>query len=398
VAPQPEQQEQTTTTSTQEQPGEPKVTVIETPAGTVTTTVEKKEQAAPAQQQPRQKTSMNLDDVFEIDDAPPQRAETRTGTSTDSAPPPLPEKAPTRQPTRAPTDPPPPPGKAPTFQPPPKQPTTVVTGDVPPAPLRATVESGTSGTSVSSIETTPKPAASQEVQNVPRSSATSASSPKPTAPKKAKTVQQPEPPLVTVHLDESIAPQAAVRVNHGTSSSDWGVPPVRMSVDLEKGHKKHHHRHSKHAAHHDHNRHGNHYEEGDPWQSSILGCFDDCGDCLVGWCCPCILYGKTDHRMKRSPTLEGYSVFNTPCLVSCLVISCTGCFGEGIVAFLQRREVRKHYNLKGDTLTDVAFGCLLPCCAQIQNENEAKRQTAAGKTEQYSQRGAVMRYGTSSTS
>ena len=48
-----------------------------------------------------------------------------------------------------------------------------------------------------------------------------------------------------------------------------------------------------------------------PWHSSFFGCFSPIDTCLVTWCLPCITFGKTHHRLRKSATLEGYEPINT---------------------------------------------------------------------------------------
>jgi hypothetical protein len=33
--------------------------------------------------------------------------------------------------------------------------------------------------------------------------------------------------------------------------------------------------------------------------------------CLVTYCCPCVTFGKTHHRLRKDPNLAGYEPINT---------------------------------------------------------------------------------------
>jgi hypothetical protein len=48
-----------------------------------------------------------------------------------------------------------------------------------------------------------------------------------------------------------------------------------------------------------------------PWHESFLGCFNPIDLCLVTYCCPCVTFGKTHHRLRKDPNLAGYEAINT---------------------------------------------------------------------------------------
>jgi hypothetical protein len=48
-----------------------------------------------------------------------------------------------------------------------------------------------------------------------------------------------------------------------------------------------------------------------PWYNSFFGCFAPIDTCLMSWCCPCVVFGRTHHRMRKGANLEGYEPINT---------------------------------------------------------------------------------------
>ena len=58
------------------------------------------------------------------------------------------------------------------------------------------------------------------------------------------------------------------------------------------------------------------------WMSSLFACFMPIDTCLVTCCVPCVTFGKTHHRLRKDPNLEGYSPINTS--VCCSVVNAAG--------------------------------------------------------------------------
>ncbi|KAK7192389.1 PLAC8 family protein [Paraphaeosphaeria sporulosa] len=116
------------------------------------------------------------------------------------------------------------------------------------------------------------------------------------------------------------------------------------------------------------------------WTSSLC---TPSSDCLTGLFCPCILYGRTAHRLsqksaKQDPTdLLGYSATNGHCLL--MAVSC-GLWW--VYPMVQRARVRHVYKLEGDVGGDCVRSVCCCCCVAVQNEREvrgreeAKRQHA----------------------
>ena len=47
-----------------------------------------------------------------------------------------------------------------------------------------------------------------------------------------------------------------------------------------------------------------------PWSTDFFDCCSPGGLCLKTFCCPCITFGQTHHRLTRDPDLNGYSCCN----------------------------------------------------------------------------------------
>jgi hypothetical protein len=48
-----------------------------------------------------------------------------------------------------------------------------------------------------------------------------------------------------------------------------------------------------------------------PWYTSFFGCFSPIDTCLLTWCCPCVVFGRTHHRLRKNANMEGFEPINT---------------------------------------------------------------------------------------
>ncbi|OIW22967.1 PLAC8-domain-containing protein [Coniochaeta ligniaria NRRL 30616] len=108
-----------------------------------------------------------------------------------------------------------------------------------------------------------------------------------------------------------------------------------------------------------------------PWHESFLGCFSPIDLCCMTYCCPCVTFGKTHHRLRKDVNLAGYEPINTSCLMV-LAAGWVGCCW--IPLAMQRADIRAKYNLQGDCLTDIAAACCCGLCDLVQQEKEATYQ------------------------
>jgi len=105
-----------------------------------------------------------------------------------------------------------------------------------------------------------------------------------------------------------------------------------------------------------------------PWHERFVAFFDPVELCCVTWCCPCVTFGKTHHRLRKDPSLKDYSAVNPSCLA--FWVSTMFC-GHLCLQTLQRHDVRTKYHLQGDCAMDLLRACCCPCCDLIQQEKEA---------------------------
>ncbi|KAL2147533.1 hypothetical protein VTI28DRAFT_8788 [Corynascus sepedonium] len=105
-----------------------------------------------------------------------------------------------------------------------------------------------------------------------------------------------------------------------------------------------------------------------PWYSSFFACFNPIDTCLMAYCCPCVVFGRTHHRTRKNANLEGYEPINTSCLLFC-ASSCVGL--HWIPMAMQRADLRTKHNLEGSCLLDIATACCCHCCQLVQADKEA---------------------------
>lgn len=126
---------------------------------------------------------------------------------------------------------------------------------------------------------------------------------------------------------------------------------------------------------------------GGTWHHSLGSCAEPT-TCLASLFCPCIVYGRTQHRLalksqKRDPTnMLGYSAVNGSCLAWSVL-----CGVNMLLTAVQHTRVRRAYEMDG-TAGNVAGDCVQSvcccCCVLAQDEKEVKvREGKAGRRESY---------------
>ncbi|PYH43787.1 DUF614 domain protein [Aspergillus saccharolyticus JOP 1030-1] len=120
--------------------------------------------------------------------------------------------------------------------------------------------------------------------------------------------------------------------------------------------------------------HPNQVVKGGTWRTSLCGC-TDIGSCCLGLICPCILYGRTQHRLHtmsrgEDPTnMLDHHVCNGSCTAMALFCGC-----QWFLASVQHRRVRKAYKIEGDLISDCVRATCCTCCTLIQDEVEIKKR------------------------
>jgi len=93
--------------------------------------------------------------------------------------------------------------------------------------------------------------------------------------------------------------------------------------------------------------------------------------CMITWCCPCVTFGKTHHRLRKDANMRDYSMVNPSCLgfwVSAM------CCGHIFLQMMQRHDIRSRHNLQGDCAGDCLRGWCCPWCDLVQQDKEAEYQ------------------------
>ncbi|KAJ5401817.1 uncharacterized protein N7487_007713 [Penicillium crustosum] len=134
--------------------------------------------------------------------------------------------------------------------------------------------------------------------------------------------------------------------------------------------------------------HPNQEIKGGGWSNGLCE-FSNFGICCLGLLCPCILYGRTQHRLsmkskKEDPTnMLGYETCNGSCTGMGLLCGC-----QWLMATIQHTRTRKAYGIQGSIASDCVRATCCTCCTLIQDEKEIQ------KREEYRSRAARERSAT----
>ncbi|KAL4887328.1 PLAC8 family-domain-containing protein [Aspergillus karnatakaensis] len=121
--------------------------------------------------------------------------------------------------------------------------------------------------------------------------------------------------------------------------------------------------------------HPNQEVQGGGWSHSLCDCSSSIGICCFGLLCPCILYGRTQHRLsmrsrKEDPTnMLGYETCNGSCTAMALLCGC-----QWLMATVQHTRTRKAYGIRGSIATDCVRATCCTCCTLIQDEKEIRKR------------------------
>ncbi|KAJ5997770.1 hypothetical protein N7522_009430 [Penicillium canescens] len=116
--------------------------------------------------------------------------------------------------------------------------------------------------------------------------------------------------------------------------------------------------------------HPNQEVRGGGWSNELCE-FSNFGICCLGLICPCILYGRTQHRLtmksrKEDPTnMLAYETCNGSCTGMGLLCGC-----QWLLATIQHTRTRKAYGIQGDIASDCVRATCCTCCTLIQDEKE----------------------------
>jgi Cys-rich protein (TIGR01571 family) len=144
--------------------------------------------------------------------------------------------------------------------------------------------------------------------------------------------------------------------------------------------------------------HPNQEVTGGGWSNGLCE-FSNFGICCLGLFCPCILYGRTQHRLsmksrKEDPTnMLGYETCNGSCtgmglLCGCqckcnpphtpnhfsLKIGIRSLTTTGLLATIQHTRTRNAYGIQGNITSDCVRATCCTCCTLIQDEKEIQKR------------------------
>ncbi|CAG8307514.1 unnamed protein product [Penicillium salamii] len=120
--------------------------------------------------------------------------------------------------------------------------------------------------------------------------------------------------------------------------------------------------------------HPNQEVTGGGWSNGLCE-LSSLGICCLGHICPCILYGRTQHRLslksrKEDPTnMLGYETCNGSCTGMGLLCGC-----QWLMATIQHTRMRKAYGIQGSVASDCVRATCCTCCTLIQDEKEIQRR------------------------
>ncbi|KAL4802124.1 PLAC8 family-domain-containing protein [Aspergillus unguis] len=120
--------------------------------------------------------------------------------------------------------------------------------------------------------------------------------------------------------------------------------------------------------------HPNQQIRGGGWNYGLCDC-SSLGTCCLGLLCPCILYGRTQHRLsmrsrREDPTnMLGYETCNGSCTGMALL-----CGFQWLLATIQHTRTRKAYAIQGSIASDCVRATCCTCCTLIQDEKEIRKR------------------------
>ncbi|XP_047312510.1 cell number regulator 2-like [Impatiens glandulifera] len=104
-----------------------------------------------------------------------------------------------------------------------------------------------------------------------------------------------------------------------------------------------------------------------PWSTGLCDCFDNCENCCLTYCCPCVTFGRIAEIVDRG---------STPCGVSgtlyVLIMLATGC--SCIYSCFYRSKMRGQFFLQETPCTDICIHCWCEPCALCQEYRELQNR------------------------
>ena len=98
------------------------------------------------------------------------------------------------------------------------------------------------------------------------------------------------------------------------------------------------------------------------WSHGLFGCFDDCGECMLACCCPCIAFGM--NARDSGCCCEGCC----GAFCGCILFLCPGAFCAWCCCI--RPNIRRKSSIPKNGCADFWSILLCPCCALIQERKQ----------------------------
>lgn len=106
-----------------------------------------------------------------------------------------------------------------------------------------------------------------------------------------------------------------------------------------------------------------------PWSTGLFSCFDDCPNCCITCCCPCITFGQISEIVD-----EGVTTCGANAAIYTLIGYFTGWMGMCCYSCLYRTKMRKQYMLSESPCPDCCVHCFCESCALCQEYRELKNR------------------------
>ena len=101
------------------------------------------------------------------------------------------------------------------------------------------------------------------------------------------------------------------------------------------------------------------------WSHGLFGCFDDCGECLLAWCFPCITFGM--NARDSGCCCDGCC----GAFCGCIFFFCPGAFCAWCCCI--RPNIRRKYRIPTNCCEDFWSILCCPCCALIQERQQCNQ-------------------------
>ncbi|KAE8167601.1 PLAC8 family-domain-containing protein [Aspergillus tamarii] len=107
------------------------------------------------------------------------------------------------------------------------------------------------------------------------------------------------------------------------------------------------------------------------WSHSFWDCCSPAKIGFLGWCCPCVLYGKAQSQFNARDS-ERSIYLNSDC---CLYAATHACGLHWVFLSRERGKIRKRYGIEGGTFSDCVQAACCSCCTLIQQEKEIEKRS-----------------------